>query len=100
MHKRGRAREQQREKFLEHANNKFYLIFSRANMLPLVMLPPAIECELAVVSEAFAGVANDWTVTRPRLVADCCDLDQTLQNSYASHQHSGKSLPIYMQSLY
>ena len=64
------------------------------------MLPLTIEMELADVTEAFHGSSNNWTVTRPRLVADCCDLDQILQNSYASHLLSGTSLPIYMHGLY
>ncbi len=56
----------------------FSSLLTQGKMLPLAMLPLTIEMELADVNEACAGVANDWTVARPRLVADCCDLDQTL----------------------
>ncbi len=75
-------------------------LLSQSKMLPLAMLPLTIEMELADTNEAFAGTTNDRTVTRPRLVADCCDLDQTLQNCYASHLLSGNSLPIYMHGMY
>jgi hypothetical protein len=75
-------------------------ILSQGKLLPMAMLPLTIEMELADTNEAFQGSSNQWTVTRPRLVADVCELDQTLQNSYASHLLAGKSLPFYMHGLY
>jgi hypothetical protein len=64
------------------------------------MLPLTIEIELGDTNDAFQGSSNNWTITRPRLVADVCELDQTLQNSYASHILSGKSLPFYLNGIY
>lgn len=75
-------------------------LLTQGKMLPLAMLPLTIELELADKDECFEGTGNNWTITRPRLLADCCDLDQTLQNSYAAHLLSGKSLPIYTHGLY
>ena len=75
-------------------------ILSQGKLLPLAMLPLTIEMELADINDAFQGSSNQWTVTRPRLCADTCELDQTLQNSYASHLLAGKSLPFYLHGLY
>ena len=75
-------------------------ILSQGKLLPLALLPLTIEMELDDVNAAFQGNANDWTVTRPRIVADVLELDQTLQNSYASHILSGKSLPYYLHGMY
>jgi hypothetical protein len=75
-------------------------ILSQGKLLPLSMLPLTIEIELDDVNAAFQGNSNNWTITRPRLVADVCELDQTLPNSYASHLLSGKSLPFYLNGMY
>jgi hypothetical protein len=75
-------------------------ILSQGKLLPLAMLPLTIEMELGDTNDAFQGSSNNWTITRPRLVADVCELDQTLQNSYASHILSGKSLPFYLNGIY
>ena len=75
-------------------------ILSQGKLLPLAMLPLTIEIELGDTNDAFAGNANDWTITRPRLVADVCELDQTLQNSYSSHILGGKRLPFYLNGMY
>ena len=75
-------------------------ILSQGKLLPLSMLPLTIEMELDDTNAAFQGSSNDWTITRPRLVADVCELDQTLQNSYASHILAGKSLPFYLNGIY
>jgi hypothetical protein len=75
-------------------------ILSQGKLLPLAMLPLTIEMELGDTNDAFQGSSNQWTITRPRLVADVCELDQTLQNSYASHLLSGKSLPFYLNGIY
>ena len=73
---------------------------SQGKMIPLSMLPITIECELDDADAAFAGTGNAWEITRPRLLADVCDLDQALANSYAKHILDGKSLPMYMHGLY
>jgi len=73
---------------------------SQGKYIPLSMLPLSLEVELDDVDAAFEGTGNLWEITRPRLLADVCDLDQALANSYASHVLSGKSLPIYMHGLY
>ena len=75
-------------------------ILSQGKLLPLSLLPLTIELELDSENAAFQGSSNDWTITRPRLVADVCELDQTLQNSYASHILAGKSLPFYLNGMY
>ena len=68
---------------------------------PLTTLPLTIEIELADQHEAFVGTTeNLWEITRPRLVADVCDLDQALANSYAKHLLDGKSLPMCTHGLY
>ena len=73
---------------------------SQGKMLPLSMLPITLEIELDDGDAAFAGSGNSWEITRPRLLADVCDLDQALANSYAKHLLDGKSLPIYLDGLY
>lgn len=73
---------------------------SQGKMIPLSMLPITIECELDDADAAFSGTGNTWECTRPRLLADCCDLDQSLANSYAKHILDGKSLPMHMHGLY
>lgn len=73
---------------------------SQGKMVPLSMLPITIECELDDADAAFSGTGNSWEITRPRLLADVCDLDQALANSYAKHILDGKSLPMYMHGLY
>ena len=75
-------------------------ILSQGKLLPLAILPLTIELELDDINAAFQGSSNNWTITRPRLVADVCELDQTLQNSYSSHILSGKSLPFYLNGMY
>ena len=78
-------------------------LLSQGKMLPLAHLPLTIELELDDSMAAFTGTTAaeiGWTITRPRLVADVCELDQTLHNSYSSHILSGKSLPFQMHGLY
>jgi hypothetical protein len=75
-------------------------ILSQGKLLPLAMLPLTLEIELGDTNDAFVGSTNDWTITRPRLVGSVCELDQTLQNSYASHILAGKSLPFYLNGIY
>jgi hypothetical protein len=68
---------------------------SQGKMVPLSVLPIAIECELDDAHVAFLGSGNDWEIARPRLLADLCDLDQASANSYAKHTLGGKSLLMY-----
>jgi len=74
--------------------------FSQSKYVPLSLLPCSLEVELDDVDAAFDGIGNLWEITRPRLLADVCDLDQALANSYAKHILDGKSLPMYMHGLY
>jgi hypothetical protein len=50
---------------------------SQGKMVPLSMLPITIECELDDADAALGGTGNLWEITRPRLLADVCDLDQS-----------------------
>ncbi len=72
----------------------------QGKMIPLSMVPVILELELGELNDCFAGGDNQWEISRPRLVADVLQVDQSLQNSYASHLLSGKSLPINMTGLY
>ena len=64
---------------------------SQGKMIPLSMLPITIECELDDADAAFLGTNNTWEITRPRLLADVCDIDTHLANSFflrlRSHRH-------------
>ena len=73
---------------------------AQGKYLPLTMLPLTIEIELGEADDVFEATGNAWEITRPRLLADVCQLDQALQNSYAKHILDGKSLPIYSQGIY
>ena len=72
---------------------------SQGKLIPLTILPVTIELELDDQNASFSSDVP-WELTRPRLVGDVCELDQTLQNSYAKHLLDGKSLPMYMHGLY
>ena len=52
------------------------------------------------MNDCFEGADNAWEISRPRLIADVLQVDQSLQNSYASHLLSGKNLGIFMQGMY
>ena len=73
---------------------------SQGKMIPLTMLSITLELELDDADVAFSGTGNTWEITRPRLLADACDLDQALANSYAKHLLDGKALPLFMDGLY
>ena len=68
--------------------------------------PIVIELELVgnpgdcVNTGNTASVANStsWKITEPQIKCDIVTLDSELQNSYASHLLSGKSLPIHFSS--
>ena len=73
---------------------------SQGKMIPLSMVPVILELELGNLDDCFLGTDNQWEISRPRLVADVLQVDQSLQNSYASHLLSGKSLPVNMTGIY
>ncbi len=73
---------------------------SQQKLIPLAMCPITIELELDDANAAFSGTTADWQITRPRLLADVCQIDPVLNNSYAKHLLDGKSLPMYMQGIY
>ena len=79
--------------FCVHLMSSF---LGQGKMIPLSMVPVILELELGELDDCFSGVDNFWEMSRPRLVADVLQVDQALQNSYASHLLSGKSLPINM----
>ena len=75
-------------------------VLGQGKMLPLPMVPLTLELELDDANVAFQGSGNEWSITRPRLLADVCTLDQSLDNSYSKHLLEGKSLPIYTTGMY
>ncbi len=62
----------------------------QGKMIPLSMVPVILELELGDLDDCFLGGDNQWEISRPRLVADVLQIDQSLQNSFASHVLSGK----------
>ena len=72
--------------------------FSQGKWIPLSTMPITVEMDDA--DSAFVGTGAVWEITRPRLVASVCELDQALQNSYAKHLLDGKSLPLYTHGIY
>ncbi len=83
--------------FCVHLMSSF---LGQGKMIPLAMVPVILELELGNLDDCFSGVDNFWEMSAPRLVADVLQVDQALQNSYASHLLSGKSLPINMTGMY
>ena len=73
---------------------------NQGKYIPLNFVPVVIELELGEVSDAFVGLAMDWYIQRPQILADVVHLDMTLQNSYARHVIEGKSLPLNFQGMY
>ena len=47
-----------------------------------------------VTGAGFGATSTSWSLTDVRILADVVTLDSALQNSYAEHVLSGKSLPI------
>ncbi len=72
----------------------------QGKMIPLSMVPVILELELGELNDCFLGTEAQWEISRPRLVGDVLQVDQSLVNSYASHLISGRSLPIAMSGLY
>ena len=77
-------------------------LFNQGKLTPLRYCPIHIELELvnqqadAVTTEAAEGFTNgvNWNISDIQCKCDILELDSSLQNEYASHLLSGKSLPI------
>jgi hypothetical protein len=82
-------------------------ILNQNKMLPIRYAPITIELELsdgnvdAIVDPSLTGdayddtnVSTDWQIENVQVKVDVCTLDNALDNSYAQHLLSGKSLPI------
>ena len=84
-------------------------ILSQNKMLPIRYAPVTLELELVddanepIVSSVTGNTVNDfkadntsvsWSITNVQVKVDVCTLDNALDNSYAQHLLSGKSLPI------
>jgi hypothetical protein len=83
-------------------------ILNQGKMLPIRYAPITIELEL--VSDATAPIVSTygigakdfkaentstkWSINNVQVKCDLCTLDNALDNSYAQHLLSGKSLPI------
>lgn len=70
-------------------------LLSQDKYLPIRYSP--LQVELEVVSsadEAFSGASPAFTLSDVQLKADLVTLDNSLDNEYAQHLLSGKSLPI------
>ena len=77
-------------------------LFNQDKLIPLRYCPIQIELELVnqqvdAVSTATAngfGNGSNWDISDIQCKCDLLELDSSLQNEYASHLLSGKSLPI------
>ena len=72
-------------------------LLNQAKMLPVRYAPLEIELELVGDANEAVKTTNDdanWTISNVQLKADVVTLDNALENSYAEHLLSGKSLPI------
>ena len=82
-------------------------LFAQRKFIPLMWCPITLEFEIvsgsidAVITPIAAGPAftptntsTSWQIQDVRIIADVVTLDNGLQNSYAEHGLSGKSLPI------
>ena len=77
-------------------------MFNQGKLIPLRYCPLQIELELVNNSAdcVFNGVIethtyhSDWDITDIQCKCDLLTLDNSLENEYASHLLSGKSLPI------
>ena len=81
-------------------------VLNQSKYLPLMWGGFVMEFEIiGDAAEAFADsvtgghflpidTGNSWSMSDVRLVGDVVSLDSALQNSYAEHVLSGKSLPI------
>jgi len=84
-------------------------ILNQGKMMPIRYAPITIELELVsdsdqpVISSGYGTGAKDftaantsvkWHIENAQVKVDLCTLDNALDNSYAQHLLSGKSLPI------
>jgi hypothetical protein len=82
-------------------------LLNQNKMLPIRYAPITIELELVdtatepVITLQTTGTdylaattSNDWQIENVQVKVDVCTLDNALDNSYAQHLLSGKSLPI------
>ena len=85
-------------------------LLNQDKYLPIRYMPLIIELELVdsmqdpILSDFYAGGTNalttsntnttNWEIINCEVKADMCTLDNALDNSYAEHLLSGKSLPI------
>ena len=81
-------------------------ILNQDKFISLKYAPLVFELELVgspadcLDTGTTATVVNStsWKITEPQLKCDIVELDSELQNSYAAHLLSGKSLPIHFSS--
>ena len=69
-------------------------------MLPLAYMPLTLELEIGDADDAFEGINNQWSISRPKLCCDVLQLDGALNNSYISHLLASKTLPILFQGIH
>ena len=77
-------------------------IFNQEKLLPLRYCPIQIELELVnnAADPVWVGTKNglnyvaEWDITDIQCKCDLLTLDNSLENEYASHLLSGKTLPI------
>ena len=77
-------------------------LFNQEKLIPLRYCPIQIELELvnqqtdavSIVPANGFGNGPNWDITDIQCKCDLLELDSSLQNEYASHLLSGKSLPI------
>ena len=72
-------------------------LLNQTKMLPIRYAPIEIELELVGdANEAVQSASNgaNWSISNVQIKADVVTLDNGLENSYAEHLLSGKSLPI------
>ena len=77
-------------------------LFNQEKLIPLRYCPIQIELELvnqqtdavSIVPANGFGNGSNWDITDIQCKCDLLELDSSLQNEYASHLLSGKSLPI------
>ena len=89
-------------------------LLNQSEYLPIRYTPLAFELELVdkatdpIVSNFSGTGAKDfkaentsllWSLNQVQLKCDICTLDNSLDNSYAEHLLSGKSLPINYNTL-
>ncbi len=75
-------------------------LFACGKMLPLAYMPLTLELEIGDADDAFEGINNQWSISRPKLCCDVLQLDGALNNSYSSHLLASKTLPILFQGMH